>query len=100
MTYQFLNILSDLLNMSVKIYFNLFCCMKHVVSNIYVCCTKNFRKDVFDLLGFCAASLGSLLVTFQACVSVPLSRVKMLQKMCMLKLNVPVCRYIYATLCQ
>jgi len=67
---------------------------------IYVCCTKNFRKDVFDLLGFCATALGSLLVTFQGCVSVPVSRVKILKQMHVLKLNVSVYTCIYAALCQ
>jgi hypothetical protein len=61
---------------------------------------ESLQQDVFDLLGFCAASLVSLLVTFQGCISAPLSRVKMLKKMHIIKLNVSVYRYIYATLCQ
>jgi hypothetical protein len=55
---------------------------------------ESLQQDVFDLLGFCAASLGSLLVTFQGSISAPLSRVKMLKKMHMIKLNVSVYRYI------
>ena len=63
---------------------------------IYVYAALRISGKMSDLLGFCTASPSSLLVTFQGCVSVPLSRVKMLQKMHMLKLNVPVYRYIYA----
>lgn len=36
-----------------------FYCMKHVHTNTYVCHTKYFKKDVFDLLGFCAVLVDS-----------------------------------------
>jgi hypothetical protein len=62
--------------MSVKIYLTFFC-MKYVGTCIFVCHTKHLRLDVSDMLGFCAASAGSLLATLQYYIAVPFSEVKM-----------------------